>query len=77
MGRRATGLSRKLLIALPCNQDEDEWVARESFSKGIAKAELLRRLVIPKDVTARLLALREKQRGLPTGEFRREPSNVR
>jgi hypothetical protein len=65
MSRTKTGLRRKKPLQVHFNDDESEWLARESFRHGISRAALIRKMVIVENYFQGLVYLRKKQKLVP------------
>ena len=65
MSRTKTGLRRKKPLQVHFNDDESEWLARESFQQGISRAALIRKLAISENYGEGLVYLRKQQKLVP------------
>lgn len=64
-GRKPTGLARKNIVQVALNDEENEYVARQCYEKGISAASYGRQKILPPTWRSQLEMLRRAQHYTP------------
>lgn len=75
-GRKASGLKRPYIVQVAMNEEEFEYISRQSIDSGVSSSAIGRTVMLPPDWRKRLEKLRKSQDNKSLAELDGRRKNV-